>query len=221
MTDLPAAVLWDMDGTLVDTEPYWIEAEQELAHRHGATWTHEDAMALVGSDLIDSGTYIRERMGLDLTPTQIVDLLLDGVVQKVARDVPWRPGARELLGALGGSGVPCALVTMSWRRFVEPVLDQLPPGSFTHVVTGDEVTRGKPHPDPYLRAAELLGVDPRACVAIEDSPTGAASAAAAGCPVLVVPHHVPVPPASRLSFAGTLEGLGPDDLVPLTRLGSH
>lgn len=214
---LPAAVLWDMDGTLVDTEPYWIETEQELAHRHGATWTHDDAMALVGSDLMDSGVYIRERMGLDLSPREIVELLLDGVVRKVAREVPWRAGARELLSALGETGVPCALVTMSWRRFVEPVLEQLPAGSFAHVVTGDEVPRGKPHPDPYLRAATLLGLDPRACVAIEDSPTGAASAAAAGCPVLVVPHHVPVPPASRLSFADSLQGIAPADLVPLTR----
>ena len=217
MTDLPAAVLWDMDGTLVDTEPYWIETEQELALRHGATWTHDDAMALVGSDLMDSGAYIRERMGLDLTPLAIVELLLDGVTAKVAQDVPWRPGARELLAALADRDVPCVLVTMSWRRFVDPVLEQLPPGSFAHVVTGDEVPRGKPHPDPYLRAAALLGLDPRECVAIEDSPTGAASAAAAGCPVLVVPHHVPVPPAPHLFFTDTLAGLDPPDLVTLTR----
>lgn len=213
---LPAAVLWDMDGTLVDTEPYWIETEHDLAREHGAPWTQEDAMALVGSDLLVSGAYIRRRMGLDLTPAQIVDRLLDGVVAKVVREVPWRPGARELLAGLGAARVPCALVTMSYRRFAEPVLEQLPPGSFAGVVTGDEVPRGKPHPDPYLQAARLLDVVPAACVAIEDSPTGAASAAAAGCRVLVVPHHVPVPPAVGLSFADTLEGLTPRDLVTLT-----
>ena len=212
---LPAAVLWDMDGTLVDTEPYWIETEHDLATQHGATWTHEDAMALVGSDLLDAGAYIRERMGLDLAPSEIVEVLLDGVVEKVRRAVPWRPGARELLAALGAAGVPCALVTMSLRRFVEPVVEQLPTGSFTAVVTGDEVERGKPHPEPYLRAARLLGVEAPACVALEDSPPGAASAAAAGCRVLVVPHHVPVEPGERRFFRDTLEGLTPEDLRTL------
>lgn len=213
---MPAAVLWDMDGTLVDTEPYWIETEQDLATEHGATWTHDDAMALVGSDLLDSGRYIRRRMGLDLTPEQIVDRLLDGVVAKVEQEVPWRPGARELLAALGSAGVPCALVTMSYRRFVEPVLARLPAGSFTTVVCGDEVEHGKPHPAPYLRAAALLGLEPGTCVALEDSVTGAASAAAAGCRTLVVPHHVPVPPAPGLHFADTLDALGPADLLART-----
>ncbi len=129
--------------------------------------------------------------------------------------VPWRPGARELLAALREAGVPTALVTMSYRRFVEPVLEQLPAGSFDAVVTGDEVERGKPHPDPYLRAAALLGVPPADCVALEDSPTGAASAEAAGCRVLVVPHHVPVPAGERRAFAPTLSDLGVADLVAL------
>ncbi len=213
----PAAVLWDMDGTLVDTEPYWIETEHDLAAEHGAPWTHEDAMKLVGNDLLDSGAYIRERMGLDLTPAQIVELLLDSVVEKVRRAVPWRPGARELLEDLGAAGVRCALVTMSWRRFVEPVLEQLPAGAFEVVVTGDEVAHGKPHPEPYLHAARLLGVQPGGCVALEDSPPGAASAAAAGCRVLVVPHHVPVGDGERLTFRESLSGLSAGSLAGLVR----
>jgi HAD superfamily hydrolase (TIGR01509 family) len=214
-SDTPAAVLWDMDGTLVDTEPYWMECEFALAEKYGGTWTQEDALAVVGGDLIDSATYMREHMGIDRTPEQIVEELLDGVVAMVEREVPWRPGARELLAALRERGVPCALVTMSWRRFVEPVLRALPEESFDVLVCGDEVARGKPHPEPYLRAAELVGLSPAETVAIEDSPTGARSAAAAGCQVLVVPSHVDVPAGERRTHRSTLVGVTPADLAGL------
>lgn len=207
-----AAVLWDMDGTLVDTEPSWIEAEYELASRHGGSWSLEHAMNLVGNDLLDSGRYIREHMGIDLEPPAIVEELLDGVVARVEQEVPWRPGATELLATLRSRGVPCALVTMSWRRFVAPVLAGLPEGSFDAVVTGDAVEHGKPHPEPYLTAARLLGVAPEECLAIEDSDTGARSAVAAGCTVLAVPNHVPVPPGERRHVARSLVGLSPEDL---------
>ncbi len=203
----PAAVLWDMDGTLVDTEPYWIEVEFELAARHGGTWSREHALNLVGNDLIESGRYIREHMGIDVEPAVIVEELLDGVVARVADRVPWRPGAVEQLAALGASGVPCALVTMSYRRFVAPILEVLPPDTFAAVVTGDSVSHGKPHPEPYLKAAALLGVDPASCLAVEDSNTGTRSAVSAGCTVLVVPNHVPVLSGERRIFADTLAGL--------------
>jgi len=211
----PTAVLWDMDGTLVDTEPYWIDVEQRLVESHGGVWTREHAMQLVGNDLLDSGRYIQEHGGVDLPPEEIVELLLDGVVEHVEAAVPWRPGARELIAELRGLGVPCALVTMSYERFVAPVLAALPKGSFDVVVTGDVVTRGKPHPEPYLHAARLLGVDPEECVAIEDSNTGARSAEAAGCLVLVVENHVPVAPGDRRVFLDTLAGVTPADLAAL------
>ena len=113
---LPAAVLWDLDGTLADTEPSWFAAEHALAAEHGAEWTDADAHSLVGSDLIDSGVYIRDRMGLDLDPADIVELLLDRVVADARRGVVWRPGARELLSACQAADLPCALVTMSYAR---------------------------------------------------------------------------------------------------------
>ena len=210
-----AAVLWDMDGTLVDTEPYWIEVEFALVAEFGGTWSMEHALNLVGNDLLVSGDYIREHGGVDLTPEQIVDRLLDGVVARVRERVPWRPGAVELLTALGEAGVPCALVTMSWQRFVAPILEVLPPNTFSTVVTGDRVELGKPHPEPYLLAAAELGVDPAACVAIEDSNTGAKSAEAAGCTVLVVPNHVPVLEGERRVFADSLAGLDVPALVEL------
>jgi beta-phosphoglucomutase-like phosphatase (HAD superfamily) len=209
----PAAVLWDMDGTLVDTEPYWIDVEHEIAAEHGATWSTEQALQLVGNDLLTSGRFIRDEMGLDLTPEEIVERLLDGVVARVLDAVPWRPGARELLGALADADVPCALVTMSYERFVAPILTSLPVGSFQAVVTGDAVTHGKPHPEPYLTAARLLGVSPADCVAIEDSDTGCRSAESAGCTVLAVPHHVPVPPGERRVFRDSLVGMRPTDLA--------
>lgn len=207
-TPPPAAVLWDMDGTLVDTEPYWIAAEHALVEAHGGTWSTADAHSLVGNDLLTSARILRDRGGVGLPPEQIVDWLLDAVVARTRELVPWRPGARELLGELHDAEVPTALVTMSYRRLAEPVLDALAPRTFTVSVTGDEVDNGKPHPEPYLAAAAALHVDPARCLAIEDSPTGVASALAAGCLVLGVPHVVPVPPRPRLALRPSLSGLG-------------
>jgi HAD superfamily hydrolase (TIGR01509 family) len=204
-----------MDGTLVDTEPYWIDTEYAMAEKYGGAWSQEHAMNLVGNALLDSGDYIRVHMGIDRTPQQIVDELLDGVVARVEVEVPWRPGARELLSDLHAHGVPCALVTMSWQRFVAPILAQLPEDTFASVVTGDRVELGKPHPEPYLKAAAELGVAPEACVAIEDSNTGATSAVAAGCTVVCVPHHVPILAGERRVFTDSLSGLDAPGLAAL------
>ena len=211
----PAAVLWDFDGTLADTEPSWFAAEFALAAEHGAVWTDADAHALVGFELIESGRYIHEQMGLDLPPEEIVEQLLDRVVADVRRGITWRPGACELLAALRAESVPCALVTMSYTRLVDAALEQLPAGSFDVLVTGDAVAHGKPHPEAYLTAAERLGVDPAACVAIEDSPAGAASAEAAGAHVLVVPHHVDVPTGPGRTLVASLAGLAVADVAAL------
>ncbi len=212
-TALPAAVLWDMDGTLVDTEPYWVATEFAMAEKYGGTWSHEHAMNLVGNALPDSADYIRAHMGIDRTREEIVEELLDGVVARVEESVPWRPGAQELLADLVRRGVPCALVTMSWQRFVDPILAQLPSDTFASVVTGDRVEHGKPHPEPYLTAAADLGLAPGDCVAIEDSNTGATSAAAAGCTVVCVPNHVPMQQGERRVFVETLAGLDTDALA--------
>ena len=211
--DSYAAVLWDMDGTLVDTEPCWTIAELALAERYGGRWSAEQALDVVGFDLLDAARHMRGRMGIDVAPERIVEELLDDVIGQVEREVPWRPGSRELLSALDRAGVPCALVTMSYTRFVKPILDGLPPGTFRAVVTGDSVARGKPHPEPYLVAARNLDVLASECLAIEDSDTGATSAAAAGCTVLCAPLHVAVPPGPRRVFTESLAAVRADTVL--------
>ncbi|MFI5428496.1 HAD family hydrolase [Aeromicrobium sp. UC242_57] len=166
-------------------------------------------MQLVGNSLIASGEYIRERLELDLSAEEIVDYLVERLAAALRAGIEWRPGARELIEALDAAGVPQALVTMSYTAIAEPVASALP---FAAVVTGDTVERPKPFPDPYLLAAEKLGVDASKCLAIEDSATGAASATAAGCDVLAVPHFVNVPEAERRVQISTLAGVTPDDL---------
>lgn len=207
-----AAVLWDLDGTIVDTEPLWMAAEHTLAAEHGKIWTEEDGLALVGNSLIASGHYIRERLESQMSAEEIVDYLVQELTRSLTEHIAWRPGARDLIGALEAEGVPQALVTMSYASIAAPVAASLP---FKAVVTGDIVSRPKPFPDPYLLAAELLGVDPKHCLAIEDSGTGATSANAAGCDVLVVPHFVNVPDADRRVLVPTLEGLRPASLRDL------
>jgi HAD superfamily hydrolase (TIGR01509 family) len=215
VTDLPAAVFWDMDGTLVDTEPYWIAAEHAIVEEAGGVWSDAYAHELVGNDLMVSAQFIRDNSPVDLDPLEIIDRLLERVIVQVREHVPWRPGALELLDALAAASVPSALVTMSWRSLADAVVGALPDGTFAAVITGDEVEHGKPHPEPYLAAARALGVEASECVAIEDSPTGVRSAVGAGVPTLAVPHVVPVPVIAGSVQAPSLRGLTPRDLRTL------
>ena len=211
------AVLFDMDGTLVDTEPYWIAAEYALVEAHGGTWSDEHAHAIVGKALIDSAGYIREHAPVDLDPAEIVDRMLADVITATRREIPWQPGARDLLTALAEQNVPCALVTMSYTNLVATMTEQLPAGTFAAVVTGDEVNDGKPHPEPYLTAMARLGVSPAGSVAIEDSPTGITSAEAAGCLVVAVPNRVPVAAAPGRVVVDSLHDLDVARLTDLAR----
>lgn len=202
MSRKPRAVLWDMDGTLVNTEPYWMSVETELVESYGGTWTHDDALQLIGSNLLESGRVLQQA-GVDLEPAEIVDLMTDRVAERLrTQGVPFRPGARELLADLRAQGIPTALVTMSLRRMALDVVAQIDFAAFDLVVAGDDVERPKPFPDPYLTAAAQLGIDIADAVVIEDSPTGVTSGAASGAVTLGVPHLV------------SLEGFGADELWP-------
>jgi HAD superfamily hydrolase (TIGR01509 family) len=209
---LPAAVLFDLDGTLVDTEPYWMAEEQALARAFGGTWSTEQAVSCVGNPLPVSAGRLHAEAGVRLPVEEIVDRLLDGVVAKVRAEVPWQAGARELLAALAAAGIPSALVTMSYRRLADAAIDDLPAGTFAAVVTGDEVRNGKPHPEPYLTAAARLGVDPRRCLVVEDSPNGIRSGLAAGATVVAVPHVAPLPEIAEVTVVPTLAHLDPETM---------
>ncbi|MGG7508341.1 HAD family hydrolase [Plantibacter sp. YIM 135249] len=212
---LPAAVLWDMDGTVVDTEPYWMKAETDLVESHGGVWTHEDCMTLVGFGLWDAAAVLQGR-GVALDADAIVAHLTGRVRQTIEEQgVPFRPGAQELLRELKDAGVKTALVTMSIRSMAEDIIGGIPFDAFDVIVPGDEVDQPKPHAAPYLRAAELLGVDPADCIAIEDSPTGLASAVAAGTIAIAVPHAIDIPPGPHHTTWATLEGRRLTDLAAL------
>jgi HAD superfamily hydrolase (TIGR01509 family) len=192
---LPKAVLWDMDGTLIDSEPYWIASETALAKDYGHSWTEENAHEMIGKSLYDSSAMLKTRFSIDdLTVQGVIDRLTNEVVENLKQELHWRPGALELLIALKKAGIKTALVTMSMRRMALAVVNQIPFEAFDVVVAGDDVIHGKPHPEPYLTAAALLGVEPSECVAFEDSRTGLESAVAAGTIAVGVPNIVELKP---------------------------
>ncbi|MGJ8721321.1 MAG: HAD family hydrolase [Salinibacterium amurskyense] len=211
----PAAVLWDMDGTLIDSEPYWISAEIRVVESFGGEWTHEDAMSCVGNGLVESARVMQTK-GVTLDAQVIVDQLTDSVMAQLKEfGIPWRPGARELLTELRESEVPTALVTMSIGRMAQHVVENLGFHGFDAVVTGDDVEHAKPHPQPYHMGAAALGVEISDCVAIEDSPPGASSAYASGATVIGVPFMVDIPEEKTHVLWPTLEGRTLDHLSEL------
>ncbi len=193
---IPAcAVLFDMDGLLVDSEPLWLEAETAVVLRLGGApsdWTEADQRHLLGGSLDRTVRYLLTKAAEPVPPDVIGDWLLSEIAGRVREHgVPMRPGALELLAAVAAAGLPRALVTSSQRRFMETVLASTDM-RFDALVCADDVSATKPAPEPYLLAAKLLEVDPGCCVALEDSPNGVASAQAAGCRVIAVPSLLPI-----------------------------
>jgi HAD superfamily hydrolase (TIGR01509 family) len=213
----PAAVLFDMDGLLVATEHVWFEVELAMVTDLGGSWGPADQELLVGGPLertVDHMLATLPRNGSTPDAAALRSRLLDDMVARLRRGpVEWMPGAHRLLGEVARAGVPCALVSSSRRPVVDAVLDAVGREHLPVTVSGDDVRRTKPHPDPYLLAARLLGVDPRACVALEDSATGATSARAAGCVTIVVPSVAGVDEGVADHRVGSLEQLD------LARLG--
>jgi HAD superfamily hydrolase (TIGR01509 family) len=189
------AVLLDMDGTLVDTEDFWWEAESSLLADLGYRLDERERKVVVGGPMDRVVEHLLAVSGVELAPERLGHLINERFTELIAQGVPLRPGAKALLEELTAYQVPTALVSASHRRIIDLVLRSIGPEHFRTTVAGDEVPRTKPHPDPYLQAARRLGAEPARCVVIEDAPTGVASAEAAGCAVLAVPSVAAIQPA--------------------------
>ena len=214
-----AAVLWDMDGLLVDTEPAWTVAEVELAELLGGVWSGQLKANIVGTRIDVAVPRILEHYGRETTAEAVAEAsswLLTRMVGLFAAEIALRPGVADLLASLAEAGVPQALVSSSYRVLVDSVLAH-GLGPFATTLAGDEVEHGKPHPQPYLTAAARLGVDPRDCVVLEDSGAGVLSGQAAGCGVVAVPSvpGVSFIPESRLAVRSSLAGLDPSALAAM------
>ena len=210
----PAAVLVDMDGTIVDTEPLWLEAERRtMAWLGPVAWTEQDQAECLGGPLERVVRHMLARSGASVPEAEVSARIL-AEVESLMRATPlaWRPGARALLAECREHGVPTALVTASWRSLVEAmhggIVADLGYEPFAVIVAGDEVVNGKPHPEPYETAARLLNVTVDACLALEDSPTGIRSAVTAGCKVVAVPHLAGIPADLDPGHVDSLEGRG-------------
>ncbi|WP_438488822.1 HAD family hydrolase [Streptomyces sp. S186] len=199
------AVFLDLDGTLVDTEGFWWEAEAEVFARLGHVLDDSHREVVVGGPMSRSAGYLLRATGADIGLTELSTLLNEAFVARIGRGVPLMPGARRLLSELAAHRVPTALVSASHRTIIEQMLHSLGPENFHLTVAGDDLMRTKPHPDPYLTAAARLGVDPTRCAVVEDTLTGVRAAEAAGCRVVAVPSVTPIPPAPGRSVVGSLE----------------
>ena len=215
--DRLGGVLCDMDGTLLDSEKIWDVALADTAAWLGGELSPAARQRMVGSSMGRSVAILHADLDVDADAESSAAYLTERTAELFGTDLVWRPGARELLVALRATGVLTALVTSTRRHLTEIALDTIGREFFLATVCGDEVRRPKPHPDPYLRAAELVGSDPARCVAIEDSPIGIASAEAAGCVVVAVPNDVDIEPAPTRHVLPTLAGVSVADLAALVR----
>lgn len=189
----PAAILFDHDGTLVDTEPVWAAAKVALASEFGGTWTEQDTLDCLGLSMQFTLDRLRER-GVNLPDEEINNLLVAKVHETLAQQpVEFLPGIERFLLEVREAQIPAAVVTNATTSVARRTANAAPEGTFSVVIGNDETTHPKPDPQPYLLAAERLGVDPTQCVAIEDSPSGVRSATAAGMRVIVVPGELEVP----------------------------
>lgn len=205
----PAAILFDMDGLLVDTEPVWWLSESAYALQLGFEWTQEDQHICVGGPLTRVGDHIVERARAATGQVHDRDAVVDAITLDVASrisemKIDLMPGGRELLELLVSKGIPHALVSASPRHTVEAVVRSTGITSFATTIAGTDLSRTKPHPDPYLEAARRLHVPITDTIILEDSPNGVIGALASGAIVYAVPHLVPVAPLPHLNFAKSL-----------------
>ena len=208
---MPSAVLFDMDGTLIDSEHLWLAGERAVMHELGANWTHEDQAYCLGGPIERAVDYMLLKSHTEVPQESVLERLLTVMGELYATTrLQWQPGARDLLLEALDTNIPTALVTASWRRIINVVElaihADLGRDAFTFTVGGDEVDRTKPHPEPYLTAAAALGCEPKMCLALEDSPPGAQSAHSAGCKVIAIPHITALDAQRNLITVDTMQG---------------
>ncbi|MBF6465631.1 HAD family phosphatase [Nocardia beijingensis] len=214
------AVLWDLDGTILDTEKLWHDAVDEFVTERGGVMTAADRRKLVGATVSRVLHTMLELAGIEPSAAALREAdawLGSRLPSRYVSPVPWRPGAEAALRAVRAADMRSALVTNTSRALADVAMGAIGREYFDASVTGDEVAHGKPAPDPYVRGAELLGVAPDACVAIEDSLTGAAAAVAAGCGVLLVPCDVPATAVTHGRVRRSLDHLSISDLQEVLR----
>jgi HAD superfamily hydrolase (TIGR01509 family) len=199
------AVLFDLDGLLIDSEPVWYAVEEAAVARLGGTWSLEHQANCVGGTMAESCAYIVKLTGADVDPAELARELVDEMANRFTAHLPLHAGAIALLDALAERGVPVGLVTSSYHALVDPALAVLGRERFAVVITGEDVTKGKPDPEPYAKACAALGVDPRRTVVLEDAPFGVASAEGAGCTVVAVPSVAPIQPTPSRPVVESLE----------------
>lgn len=204
---VPAAILWDCDGSLFDTEGHWCAVESAFAAEHGVELPADHSERTVGGSMAQTVEILRELTGSTASPEAIAARMWDDVIGHWASvPLPFMPGAQALVDAAGAAGVPQGLVSTSIRRYLDGFVARLDPNPFAVIVGGDEVAHRKPHPEPYLTAASTLGVDITRCLVIEDSTSGVAAGLASGARVLAVPEVATLQPHPRLCVVSSLEG---------------
>jgi HAD superfamily hydrolase (TIGR01509 family) len=208
-----AAVLFDMDGILVDSEPVWYDVEGGLVRRLGGVWSREHQARCIGGTVDATCRYIRDLTGTAWTVERIQAEVMRDMVEHFATTLPVIEGAVELVDGVHALGVPTALVSSSYRELVDAALRKLGAHRFDVTVAGDEVTRGKPDPEPYLTACHRLDVAPATAVVLEDALNGVRSAESAGCPVVVVPSVASIDPRPGRILAASVAGIDPGWLV--------
>lgn len=206
------AVLFDMDGLTINSEPQWLEAETELAALYGYTWTPEDQAYCLGGPLSKVGQYISDLTGGTEDGPFFHKKIIEIMTEKVSRYADFMPGAKSLLNDLNLAGVPLALVSASPRSIVDAALKHVQPLPFQTTISSDDAKVTKPDPEGYLTAAKRLNVDIRNCLILEDSITGVQAARASGAKVIAVPHFVKIESDFQTKVVGSLEELNVDTL---------
>lgn len=201
------AIFWDMDGTLLDSEPIWISEERRLMNSMGVEWTDADSLECLGGPMERVDSYMRMRAGNVHKPFELAEQLYQRMVIRLAEGVDFLPGARELIADLQLGKIPLALVSASTREIMDAALRSIDPHPFNTTISANDVVKTKPHPEGYLLAADRIGVAIQNCLIIEDSVTGMTAAIDSGAYVLGIPHAVELPSGAKVIHHPTLAGL--------------